>query len=571
MSNRELAHILNELAIYYEFTGTPFKPQALERAADTISGLEESIADIFKHGGRDALDKLPHIGSGIADRIEEYLTTHRIKEYDRFKKKWPIDVEDLVAVEGVGSKTVLKLYEKLGIRTRKQLEKYARAGKLDDVPGLGKKTAEKILRSIGYQQQERGRLLLGDIEPIAHALETAVSALKGMRNVHATGSLRRMQETIGDLDLIATCDDPEDALRRFSKLPQLEHVYSSGEKTALVRLRRGLDADLTIVPEESLGAVLIAWTGDKAHNIHLRKIAIKQGLMLNDYGLFRHGKLVASRTEEDVYKHLGLDFVPPELRTDSGEIEAAAQHHLPSLIGYEDLKGDLQVQTNWTDGRASIAEMVHEARTAGLTYICITDHTKALAMTGGLDEKSIQRQWEEIDRVQAEVGRGFRILKGTECDILEDGSLDLPDEVLAQLEVVGASVHSHFNMSEKDQTARIMKVMENPHVDIIFHPTGRLIGQREPYKVDVEELLKAAKRTKTVMEVDADPHRLDLKDEYIRKAVDMGVKLAIDSDAHAAEHFEYLRYGIAQARRGWASAKDVINTRTAEQMLKLLK
>jgi len=360
------------------------------------------------------------------------------------------------------------------------------------------------------------------------------------------------------------------------EMPEVQEVIAKGLTKTSVRLKIGMDADLRVVPPESFGAALQYFIGDKYHNIAVREIAIKKGYKLSEYGLFKesgimsHELKTAGKTEKEIYAKLGMQWMPPELRTNHGEIEAALQNKLPNLIGYADLKGDLQVQTDWTDGENSIKEMAEAAKKRGLEYICVTDHTAALAMTGGNDEKRLLKQMAEIDRVQKEVP-GIKILKGAEVDIHKDGTLDIDDETLAKLDVVGISVHSNFKMNQKDMTKRITRAMENHNADILFHPTGRLVQKREAYKVDMAEIIKTAQKTGTVLEANAYPDRLDLKDEYIRQAVKLGVKISIDSDAHSTNHFQFLEYGIGQARRGWAEAKDVINTRSWEEMLKLFK
>ena len=406
--------------------------------------------------------------------------------------------------------------------------------------------------------------------PQATAMLEKIRNISEVEDAEFAGSLRRKQETIGDLDFIAFSDKPGKVIEKFLSFAEVEHIYSQGGHRALVRLKTNIDADIAVMSPKSLGSALIAWTGDKQHNVAIRTLAEKNGWLLNDYGLWSGKKLLAAKTEEEVYKKLGMSWIPPEIRNGSDEIQAVLEGKLPKLIEYGDVKGDLQIQTDWTDGDNSIKEMAEAAKKIGLEYICITDHTKSLAMTGGNDEKGLLKEMAEIDKVQKQVS-GIKILKGAEVNIMKDGSLDIDDETLAKLDVVGAAVHSNFNLSEKDQTERIIRAMENPNVDIIFHPTGRIIQRREAYKVDMDALLKAAKRTKTVMEIDAYPDRSDLKDEYIRKAVDMGVKLAIDTDAHSIHHLQYLEYGIAQARRGWAEKKDIINTRSWQEMLDLLK
>jgi len=570
--NQELVKILREISVLLEIKGVEFKPQAYEKVAHSIEMLEEDVKEIYKKGGIEALEKISGVGRGIAEKIEEYIKEHRIKDYLSLKKELPVDIDGLSVVEGVGPKMILKLYEELKIKTRDQLEKAARAGKLKSIEGFGQKTEENILRSIDFLKKEHGRFILGFVMPEVRAIVEKIKKVDGVEKAEFAGSIRRMQETVGDLDILVISKKPSAVMDFFVSMSEVEAVYAKGDTKSSIRLKLGMDADLRVLPPESFGAALQYFTGDKYHNIELRQIAIKQGYKLNEYGLYKDKKIMAGQTEEEIYQKLGFAWMPPELRANRGELEAARENKLPKLIEYSDLVGDLQVQTDWTDGDNSIKEMAEAAQKIGLKYICITDHTKTLAMTGGSDEKKLLRQMAAIDEVNREFqGPGFKVLKGAEVNIMKDGTLDIDDETLAKLDVVGVSVHSNFNMSEKDMTARIIRAMENPNVDILFHPTGRVIKRREAYKVDMDELLKTAKRTKTVMEIDAFPDRLDLKDEYIRKAIETGVKLAIDSDAHSASHFQYLEYGIAQARRGWAEKKDIINTKDLEDMLKLLK
>ncbi len=584
MTNQELVKILYEMAALLEIKEVAFKPQAYERAAYSIESFGEDVAEIYKKGGLKALEDIPGVGQGIAERIEEYIKTGRIADHDKLKKSFPVDIGGLMEIEGVGPKMVKKLYQKLGIKNARELEAAAKAGKLEKLEGLGERSEQKILKSIGFLQQSQGRFILGFILPTVRKIVDSLRALPEVKRAEFAGSIRRMQETVGDLDILVISNkprpgrgSPEEAAAKvmdfFVKMPEVQDVIEKGLTKTSVRLKIGMDADVRVLPPESFGAALQYFTGDKYHNIALREIAIKKGYKLNEYGLFKGKRLVAGKTEEESYKKLGMELMEPELRTNHGEIEAAlrqAQGKLPKLIGYDDLKGDLQVQTDWTDGENSIKEMAEAAKKQGLEYILITDHTKSLAMTGGLDEKKLQKQMAEIDKIQKQVS-GIKILKGSEVNINKDGTLDIDDETLAKLDVVGAAVHSNFNMPEADMTKRIIRAMENPNVDIIFHPTGRIIKRREPYKVDMDKIIKTAKKTKTVLEIDAYPDRLDLKDEHVRKAVDEGVKLAVDSDAHSAGHIKFLEFGIAQARRGWAEKKDVINTRPWEEMLKSLK
>ncbi len=591
MTNKELSKILYEMSALYEIEGVEFKPRAYERAALGIEALSEEVKEIYRRGGIKALEEIPGVGRGIAYHIEMLLGRGSFPEYEKLKKKTPVNISELTAVEGVGPKMVKTLWEKLKIRNLADLEKAARAEKIRRLEHFGEKSEQKILKGIEFLKKSGGRAILGFVLPEIRSLEKMIRSFPEVEEAMVCGSVRRRKETIGDIDILATSSKPEKVMERFLGLPFIAHVYGKGPTKTNVKLKNGLDADLRVVPRESFGAAVNYFTGSKDHNIALREIAIKNGYKLNEYGLFRtadsrgqkRGQLrkeimIAGRTEEELYKKLGLRYIEPELRENAGEIEAALRQAqgkpggLPELIVYGDLKGDLQVQTDWTDGEDSIEAMAQAARDSGLEYIAITDHTKSLAMTGGADEKKLIKQGKEIDKLNKS-GRfkNFKILKGAEVNIGKDGSLDIDDKVLAKLDVAGAAVHSHFKLSREEQTKRIIRAMENPNVDIIFHLTGRKINQREPIDLDIDEIIKAAKRTGTILEINAFPDRADIKDEYIRKCVEQGVKMSIDSDAHSKEHFKMLEHGLAQARRGWAEKKDVINTRPLNETLKLLK
>ena len=582
ISNSEIAKILREIGEYLDMQGAAFKPRAYEKAAEAIEALQEEVADIYKSGQLKALEDISGVGVSIAEKIEELLKTGKSKYYEQLKAETPVNLSELTAVEGLGPKSIKKLYEELAIRDLEDLEKAAKGGKIRGIEGFGAKTEENILKGIRFVKKSKGRFILGFIMPDIRAIESRLKVMKEVKKLATAGSVRRRKETVGDADILVVSDTPKPIMDYFVSMPEVTRVYAHGESKSAVKLKSGLDVDLRVVPEESYGAALNYFTGSKDHNIALREIAIKKGYKLNEYGLFQKTKKgeerIAGITEEEIYRVLGLDYIDPEIREMTGEIEAARKNELPKLVRREDLMGDLQVQTNWSDSENSIEEMAIAAMKLGFEYIAITDHTKRLAMTHGLDEKKMLEQIKEINRVNQKLkesplskNKNFRILKGTECDILKDGSLDLPDSVLEKLDVVGASVHSYFNLTKEEQTERIKRAMRNSNVDIIFHPTGRLIQRREPYKVDVGELIKIAKETKTVLEIDAYPDRLDLKDEYIRKCVEVGVKMAIDSDAHSAAHFSFLEYGVAQARRGWAERKDIINAWPLEKMLSMLK
>jgi DNA polymerase (family 10) len=574
VSNNEIAGILREIGEYLEMQNVPFKPRAYEKVAGVIEGLDEELGEIYRQGGREAIEKIPGVGVSIAEKIEELIKTGRLKYYEDLKKKTPVDLSTLTQIEGLGPKKIKKLYQVLKIKNIEDLEGVAKTGKIRNLKGFGLKSEENILKGIEFLKKSGGRFILGFEMVYIREIEARLKKLKEVEKIVAAGSVRRRKETIGDVDILIISQKPQPVMDYFVSMPEVMHVYAHGETKSAVKMKNGLDIDLRVVPEESYGAALNYFTGSKDHNVALREIALKKGYKLNEYGLFKGKRQIAGRSEEEIYKTLGMDYIEPEMRENTGEIELAQKHQLPKLIGYDELKGDLQIQTNWTDGVNSIEETAKAAIDFGLEYIAITDHTKRLAMTGGLNEKKIQQQWKEIDHINLKLKTNnlkLKILKGSECDILKDGSLDLPDEILSKLDVVGAAVHSYFNLSRKEQAERIKRAMVNPHVDIIFHPTGRIINRRKPYEIDIDEIIKFAKKTGTVLEIDAYPDRLDLKDEHVRKCVAAGVKIAIDSDAHSITHLPYLEYGIAQARRGWATKNDIINVRSLEKMLRFLK
>ena len=573
MTNQEIAKILSEIGIYLEMDGVAFKPRAYEKASEAIAVLNRQVSEIYEKGGLKSVEEIPGVGVSIAEKIEELIKTGRVKYHDQLQKKVPVDLEELRSVDGLGPKTIKTLYQKLKVRNLKDLEKAAKSGKIQKLEGFGEKSEENILKGIEFLKKSGGRFVLGMVMPQIREIEARLKKLPGVKKINIAGSVRRRKDTVGDADILIISDKPKPVMDYFVSMPEVARVFAHGETKSAVKLKNGLDMDLRVLPEESYGAGLNYFTGSKDHNIELRRIAISKGYKLSEYGLFKGKKQIAGRTEEELYKSLGLHYIEPELREMTGEIEAARGNKLPRLIGYGDLRGDLQVQTNWTDGANSIEEMAEVAAKIGLEYIAITDHTKRLAMTGGLDEKRIQKQWAEIDRLNSKLkaqSSKLRILKGTECDILKDGTMDLPDNILAKCDLVGASVHSLFNLSKKDQTERIKRAISNPHVDIIFHPTGRILNKRDPYDVGMEELIKHAKKTETILEINASD-RADLKDGYIKKCVEAGVKMAINSDSHSVSHFEWLEYGIAQARRGWCEKKDIINAWPLEKMLKMLK
>ena len=557
--------------MFFQMQDDGFRARAYENGAEILENLTVNVKDVYAKKGLKGLEDLHGIGRGMAEKIEEYIKTGKIKEYRDLKKKMPVDIDELASVEGLGPMSIKTLYKKLKIKNLKDLEKAAKAGKIQKLKGFGKKTEENILEGIEFVKKNSGRMLLGYIWPRVEKLVEEFESMKEVENISPAGSLRRKRETVGDIDILVATENPQKIMEKFTSMPDVIKVWGKGLTKASVRVKGNFDIDLRVVPKESWGAALQYFTGSKAHNIKVRQIAIDKELKLNEYGVFRGKENIASKTEEEVYEAIGLRYLEPELREDTGEIELLQEKKsLPRIIPYGSLKGDLQVQTNWTDGVHSIEEMAKEAKRLGLEYIAITDHTKSLAMTGGSDEKKLLRQMKEIDKLNKSI-RDITVLKGAEVNILRDGSLDIENEVLAKLDVVGVSVHSLFKMSKQDMTERIVRAINNPHVDVFFHPTGRLIQKRAAYDVDMERVIKEAVKTGTVLEINAFPDRSDLKDEHIRMGVEAGAKFVIDSDAHSKDHLKYLDFGIAQARRGWAEANDVINTLSLNKFLKKLK
>ncbi|MEX2753338.1 MAG: DNA polymerase/3'-5' exonuclease PolX [Candidatus Freyarchaeota archaeon] len=568
--NFEIAKTLKEIAVFLEMADVQFKPRAYEKAARSIEALQEDVEEIYRKGGIKALMEIPGVGKSIAEKIEELIKTGKIKYYEELKEKVPVDLESLSGIEGLGPKTIKTLWQELKIRNIEDLEKAALAHKICKLPGFKEKTEQNILKGIEFAKRSKGRFILGFTLPLIRDIENRLKSLPETKRVVVSGSVRRMKETIGDADFLVISDNPKRVMDFFVSMPEVVNIIGKGETKSSVKLKTGMDVDVRVVPEESFGAALQYFTGSKDHNVALRRIAQEKGWKLSEYGLFDGEKQIAGRTEEEIYEKLGLKWIPPELRENTGEIEAAKKNKLPKLVDYRDLKGDLQVHSNWTDGANTIREMAEEAKKLGLEYIVISDHSKSLAMTGGLDEKMLLKQGEEIDALNEQIS-GIRILKGVELNILKDGSLDISDETLEELDVVSAGIHSQFKQSREEMTRRVLKAIENPNLDILCHPTTREIQKRDPVPLDMDKIIEAAKDNGTILDIDSYPDRLDLKDEYIRKAVEVGAKLGISSDAHSKPHLHYLELGIAQARRGWATAKDIVNTRKVEEFLKMVK
>ena len=587
MDNQEIAKILYEISEYLAIEDVPFKPQAYEKAAIGIESLEGEVVDIYKKEGLKGLMKIPGIGRGIAERIEELIRTGKIKDYEKMKKKMPVKLAELTAVEGVGPKIVAKLYKELGIRNLEDLEKAARAGKIRHLEDFGEKTEQNILQGIAFLKRSKGRFLLGEILSPVREVYEKLKRLKEVEKIDYCGSIRRMKETIGDVDFLVTVDDSKgsafakasaDAIADFFvSLPGVIKIWGKGSTKASVRMRGGFDMDIRIVPKKSYGAALQYFTGSKDHNIVLRKIAIDKGLKLSEYGLFSAkggpasgGRMIAGETEEGIYKRLKMDWIPAEMRENQGEVEAALKFKLPKIINYNDIKGDLHCHSDWDGGANSIEEIALAVQEMGYQYIGIADHTKFLRIEHGLDEKEIIQRNKEIDKFN-EKFKNFKILKGCEANILNDGYIDIRDDVLAKLDFVIAGVHSSFKMEKNKMTERIIKAIKNPNVDILSHPTGRLIQRRDEYQIDFDKILRVARETKAILEINAFPERLDLNDQNIRRAKETGVKMVINTDSHHIDQLGFIEFGIAQARRGWAEKKDIINAWSVEKMLGMLK
>lgn len=556
--NRAVAERFALIADMLEIKGESiFRINAYRRAARAVEGLAEDIAAVAARGG---LTEIPGIGQATAEKIAEFLKTGTMKTYEELAASLPPGLATLMAVPEVGPKTALLLYEKLGITSLDQLEEAAEAGRIRTLPRMGARTEENILRGIAMVRRSAERRPLGVALPVAEELVEHLRSVPGVEEIEVAGSLRRRRDTIGDIDILVTSQDPGRAMDAFVQAPQVVQVLSHGPTRSSVILSVGLQADLRVVEPAAYGAALQYFTGSKEHNVALRERAVRRGLKLNEYGVWRArgNRRIAGRSEEEVYRAVGLPWIPPELREDQGEVDAAAAGRLPRLIEVSDIRGDLHVHTIWSDGAETAEAMAAAARALAYEYICVTDHSQSLKVAGGVSVGDLRRN---IAHVRALSDRaGTAVLIGTECDILADGSLDYPDEVLAGLDLVIASVHTRFRMSREAMTARIVRAMESGRVDILGHPTGRLLAARDPYEVDVEAIIEAAARTGTILEINAAPERLDLKDAYVRAAKERGVLLEIGTDAHSSAQLRHMALGVSTARRGWLEARDVINT-----------
>jgi DNA polymerase (family X) len=567
--NSEIAAIFSHIADLLEIEeANPFRVRAYRKAARTIRGYPRSMGDLLEED-RD-LTQLSGIGEELAGKIREIVETGNLAQLERIEQRTPAGLAKMLEVKGLGPRKVQRLHSALGITSLDQLRDAAESGQLRELDGFGAKSEQNILKELAREDPFEGRMSLKVAEETALPLVNYLKGIEGVERAEVAGSYRRRKETVGDLDVLAISGAGEDTIRRFTEYEDVVDVVSQGETRSTVIFRSGLQVDLRVVDRESYGAALFYFTGSRDHNLAVRKLAMDQGLKVNEYGIFQDEERIAGETEREIYALFDLPFIPPELREAQGELAAAREGRLPKLVTLDDIRGDLQMHTTDSDGDASLEEMAHGARERGYEYMAITDHSPNVSVTQGLDASELSRQIDEIDRLNDEL-EDITILKGIEVDILEDGSLDLPDDILGRLDLTVCSVHSHFDLPRERQTERIIQAMDNPHFTILAHPTGRMIGKRSPYAVDLEQVMQAALERGCFLEINADPSRLDLNDVQTRMAKDMGLILCIDTDAHSVPGLAHMRFGIDQARRGWLEAGDVLNTRSLSDLRSLLQ
>jgi DNA polymerase (family 10) len=568
VENIDIARIFEEIADLLEIQSeNQFRVRAYRTAARTIGALAVPAATLASEG---RLDELPGIGSDLAGKISTILETGTLPILQELTAKTPESLAQMLKIPGLGPRRAKQIYDTLGITTLDALETAAKTGRLRKLPGIKDTIEHKILQGLADLRGHGGRWRLADADAYVRPLLAYLKANPAVTHLEVAGSYRRRRDTVGDIDILVASSRPGAVVKRFTSYPRVKQVQAEGPTRSAVVLDCGLQVDLRVVPTASFGSALHYFTGSKPHNIAIRALGMKRGLKINEYGVFRGTRRIGGRTEEQVFDAVGLPWIPPEIREARGEIEAAREGRLPRLIELSDIRGDLQVHTNATDGVHELAEMVEAARRRGYEYVAITDHTKAVRVAGGLSGGGFHRQFKAIERLQKKCS-GITILKGAEVDILENGELDLDEATLAELDVVIVAVHSKFNLSRAAMTKRIIRALRHPHVQILAHGTGRLIGTREPYQVDFDQILKAAADHGVALEINAQPERLDLDDVQARAAHDAGVHLVIDTDAHRMEELAYMRYGVDQARRGWCEARHVLNTRPLAELRKALR
>ena len=596
MENLEISTVLDHLADLLEIQGSnPFRVRAYRNAVRTVQGLTRSLDAMVAEG--EDLTELPGIGKDMAGHIRELLATGRLGVLEEVAKEVPRSLTELVRLDGVGPKKARRLWEDLGVTSVEELETALQEGKVEVLEGFGRKSTEKMARAIQNLRQHMGRFLLSEVDELVRPLLSYLRESPGVERVEVAGSYRRRQETLGDVDILVLChDSPAALMARFTGYPGAERTEVAGETRGRILLTSGLPVDIRIVPGESFGAALHYFTGSKEHNVAVRTLGVKRGLRINEYGVFRggedlndaseaggdeekdgaeaggkgadrasSGERIGGDREEDIFTAVDLPWIPPLLRENRGELEAAREDRLPRLVSLEDIRGDLQMHSTWSDGKNTLREMAEACRELGYEYLAVTDHSQAVTVARGLHPERVRAQWEEMEDVQREV-RGIRLFRSLEIDILKDGSLDMPDDILEELDLVLVSVHSFMDMDKASMTRRVIRAMEHPEVDILAHPTGRILNRRSPYDLDVEEVLKAALALGVAVELNAHPKRLDLNDLHLRRAKELGVKVAINTDAHSARDLGLMRYGVDQACRGWLQQGDVLNALSLEEM-----
>ncbi len=566
MKNEEVADLLFNIADLLDVLGVAFKPQAYKKAARSIENLGEDIELYYKNN---KLDSIPGVGKSIAEKISEFLEKGKSSYYEDLKKKIPAGVADIVEIPGVGPRKAMFLYKTLGIKSVNELKKAAERHRLARLKGFGEKSEASILRSINIAMKQKGRFLLGVGLPIAEEIINQLKLLKGVEKINLAGSTRRMKETVGDLDILVVSKNPKPIMDYFTSMEDVVRILAKGDTKSSIVLSNNLQVDLRVVENGSFGSALQYFTGSKDHNIKLRELCKRRGWKLNEYGLFDNNKRkIAGRTEKEIYEKLGMQFIPPEMRENTGEVESALNHNLPKILDYNSIRGDLHIHSNYSDGTDTIKELAVEAKKMGYEYIAITDHSKSERIANGLSREDVIKRNKEIDKLNESLP--IKILKGMEVDILSDGSLDYDNSLLKKLDVVIIAIHSGFKSTKEEMTKRILKAMENPYVHILAHPTGRLIGKREPYDVDIDKIIKSAKEHNIALEVNSQPSRLDLNAFYVKQAVFSKAKIVINTDAHAKSNLKFMKLGIGTARRGWAKEQDVINTMSYSKLKKWL-
>jgi DNA polymerase (family X) len=571
MENLSVAEILNQVADILEITdGNQYKMRAYRIAALNIENLSQQIEDIYKEDKK-KLQEIPGVGEGIAGKIEEIIETGKLKKHQKLLKVIPLQLLELMEITGIGPKHLKALHKKLKVKNVKDLERACKKHKIQELEGFGERTEKKILDALKEYQRSKGRMKLP--EALSYASSIIDYLKKGRVKIDAieiAGSLRRGMETIGDLDILVSTKETDRIMDKFTAYPERKNVLSKGKTKSSVVLKSGFQADLRNIQKSRFGSALVYFTGSKEHNIHIRRIAKSKGLKISEYGVFKGKKNIASKTEEDVYKAIGLKIIIPELREDRGEIEAAGRNELPKVIELKDIKGDLHMHTEASDGFHAIKDMAREGKRKKYEYIAITEHSKAVQVAGGLNEKDLSKHIKRIEKEDGKV-KGIKILKGIEVDIKEDGGLDLDDSILRELDLVIGAVHSRFNMPKDKMTERILKAFDNKYLNILAHPSCRLIGKRKPCEIDFERIFKEAKKRNIIMELNCFPDRLDLKDVYCKMAKEIGIKIIISTDAHSRQQLDNMKYGVITARRGWLEKKDIINTFKLERLIKMIK